>query len=155
MKTHKMKELIVNALDNGTVIDHIPSASLMQVARILKLDDSSSTVIMGMNLESSKMSSKGLIKVKDTYFQPQEINKISLVAPQATLTIIENYDVKEKRIVEVPDEVVGLIQCPNPKCITNHEIVTTHFHVINKVPTLKLQCHYCEKVIGKEDLKFF
>jgi len=148
-----MKELIVNALDNGTVIDHIPSASVVKVARLLKLDECDSTTIMGLNLSSGKLGSKGLIKVKDVYFKPEEINKISLVAPQATLTIIENFNVKEKRVVEVPDEIVGLVKCPNSKCITNHEQVTTYFKVVSKMPLVKLQCHYCEKVIEKEEIK--
>jgi len=148
-----MKELIVNALDNGTVIDHIPSHSVIKVARLLKLDSCDSTTIMGLNMSSGKLGNKGLIKVKDVYFKPEEINKISLVAPQATLTIIENYNVKEKRVVEVPDEIIGLISCPNAKCITNHEQVTTFFKAVAKQPELKLQCHFCEKVIGKDDIK--
>jgi len=148
-----MKELIVNAIDNGTVIDHIPSHSVIKVARLLKLDECDSTTIMGMNMTSGKLGSKGLIKVRDVYFMPEEINKISLVAPQATLTIIENYNVKEKRVVEAPDEIIGLVKCPNAKCITNHEQLTTHFKVTAKNPAIKLQCRYCEKVIDQDEIK--
>lgn len=148
-----MKELIVSAIESGTVIDHIPAKSVMQVVRILGLEDFEDTILIGTNFESKKFEKKGIIKVTGKFFKPEIINKIALVAPQATLTIIEDYNVKDKSIVEVPDQIIGLVHCPNNKCITNHEEVTTEFSVVNKINGLKLKCHFCEKTFGHEDMR--
>jgi aspartate carbamoyltransferase regulatory subunit len=147
-----MKELIVSAIDSGTVIDHIPASKVMQVVRILGLEDFDNTILIGTNFHSDKLGKKGIIKVKGKYFKPEIINKIALVAPQATLTIIENYDVKDKTIVEVPEEIIGIVQCPNPKCITNHEEITTEFSV-ESIKEIKLKCHFCEKTFGQKDMR--
>jgi aspartate carbamoyltransferase regulatory subunit len=148
-----MKELIVSAIDSGTVIDHIPAKSVMQVVRILGLEDFENTILIGTNFDSKKLEKKGIIKVKGKFFKPEIINKIALVAPQATLTIIENYDVKDKTVVEVPEDIIGLVKCANPKCISNHEEITTEFKVVNKTNGLKLKCHFCEKTFGQEDMR--
>ncbi|MFC2113827.1 aspartate carbamoyltransferase regulatory subunit [Bacteroidota bacterium] len=148
-----MKELIVSAIDTGTVIDHIPAKSVMKVVRILGLENFENTILIGTNFHSDKLGKKGIIKVKGKFFKSEIINKIALVAPQATLTIIEDYDVKDKTIVEVPDEIIGIVQCPNPKCITNHESITTQFNVVSKNNGIKLKCHYCEKTAEKDEIQ--
>ena len=101
------KELKVNAIKNGTVIDHIPSQSLFSVMNILGLNKIGHQVTFGFNLESKKLGKKAIIKVADIYFKDEEINKISLVAPDAKLNIIRDYEVVEKRVVTVPDEITG------------------------------------------------
>lgn len=141
----EQKELKVNAIKNGTVIDHIPAKNLFKVISILGLDNSDNQMTFGTNLDSSKLGKKSIIKVADKFFKDEEINKIALVAPLAKLNIIRNYEVVEKRIVAVPDEVVGYVKCFNPKCVTNHQPITTKFTVINKHP-LEFKCHYCEKI---------
>jgi len=148
-----MKELIVSALDQGTVINHIPSKSVWEVVKILGLEHFDHAVFIGMNLYSEKLGNKGIIKVRNKFFKAAEINKISLVAPQATLTIIEDYNVKSKTIVKVPDKIIGIVQCPNAKCITNHEKIETRFDVVSKKGQLQLKCHYCEKVAEKDEIK--
>jgi len=105
----------------------------------------------GSNLESKKLGSKAIIKISDKFFEDEEINKIALVAPQAKLNIIKDYLVVEKKVVEVPDKIVGIAKCVNPKCITNFEEVTTKFTVINK-ETVDLKCHYCEKITDQNHL---
>ena len=141
----EQKELKVSAIKNGTVIDHIPSKNLFKVISILGLDTIENQMTLGTNLDSSKLVKKSIIKVADKFFEDEEINKIALVAPQAKLNIIRNYEVVEKRLVSVPDEVVGYVKCFNPKCVTNHQPITTKFAVINKEP-LVFKCHYCEKM---------
>ena len=147
------KELIVSAIENGTVIDHIPSTAVMRVMKILELEKSKNQVLFGMNLESRKFGKKGIIKVRDTFFEPIEINKIALVAPSASLTVIRDFKVVEKKMVEIPDFVAGFIKCFNPKCVTNHENVPTKFNVIDKIE-IRLFCHYCEKITKKEHIQF-
>ncbi len=147
----EQKELKVSAIKNGTVIDHIPAANLFKVISLLGLQSISNQITFGTNLESGKLGRKAIIKVADRVFSDDEINKIALVAPMAKLNIIENYEVKEKKQVSLPDEVSGYVRCMNPKCITNHEAIRTLFSVVNKAP-LALKCHYCEKVTTEEHM---
>ncbi|MDD4031859.1 MAG: aspartate carbamoyltransferase regulatory subunit [Bacteroidales bacterium] len=147
------KHLVVNAIENGTVIDHIPSTSLFAVISILQLEKLNSQMTFGVNLESKKLGSKAIIKVAGKYFENSELNKIALVAPQAKLNIIRNYQVVEKRVVEIPeDEISGIIKCPNPVCITNHEKITTKFHVLSR-SDMTVRCNYCEKVINRTQIE--
>lgn len=147
------RELKVTAIENGTVIDHIPANNIFKVIRILNLENNNHQVLFGDNLESMKYGKKGIIKVSNTFFAPDEINKIALVAPTATLIVIKNFKVVSKAQVEVPDEIVNIVKCFNPGCITNHERITTRFKVIDK-SEMKLKCHYCEKSIGKNNIVF-
>lgn len=147
------KELIVSAIENGTVIDHLPPASIFRVIRILNLDETNEPVYFGTNLDSKKYGKKGIIKVANHYFDKEAINKIALIAPSATIIEIENYKVIYKAQVHIPDEVVKFVKCFNPNCITNKEKVTTHFSVIDK-EELKLQCRYCEKITARRNMEF-
>ena len=92
-----------------------------------------------------------MIKIANKFFAEDEINRIALVAPNVMLNIIKDYQVVEKKTVTLPDELIGLVKCNNPKCITNNEPMLTRFHVINK-ETGTIKCHYCERKINKEDL---
>ncbi len=146
------KELKVNAIKNGTVIDHIPAGNLFKVISILGLDRIKNQITFGTNLESKQLGQKAIIKITDLFFADDDINKIALVAPQAKLNIIKDYVVSEKRIVEVPDKIVGIAKCVNPKCITNHEKVVTKFTVLSK-KEVTLKCHYCEKITNQNNLE--
>ena len=145
------KELKVSAIKDGTVIDHIPAQNLFKVISLLGLADIENAITFGTNLESKKLGRKSIIKVADKFFRDDEIDKIALVAPEAKLNIIRNYEVVEKRQVSLPDEITGYVRCFNPKCIPNHEDITTRFTVVSKLP-LALKCHYCDKVTTEEHL---
>ncbi len=149
----KRKELKVSAIENGTVIDHIPAKSVFQVVKILGIENSGEQILIGTNLESKKFGRKGIIKLANRFFEHDEINKIALVAPSATLIVIRDYQIVEKTQVEIPDQVVRFVHCVNPNCITNHEKITTKFTVLDKLE-IKLQCHYCEKVTDKSNMEF-
>ncbi|MFW5657642.1 MAG: aspartate carbamoyltransferase regulatory subunit [Bacteroidota bacterium] len=148
----EIKKLQVSAIKNGTVIDHIPANALFNVLSILNLKEVDTQISFGTNLDSSRMGKKGIIKVEDKYFKDSEINKIALVARQAKLNIIKEYDVVDKRIVEIPDEIIGIAKCVNPQCITNHERITTKFSVISK-EKVTLLCRYCEKITDQEHIE--
>ena len=126
------KELQVAALENGTVIDHIPSEKLFTVVSLLGLEHMNNNITIGFNLNSKKLGKKGIIKIADKFFCDDEINRIAVVAPNVKLNIIRNYEVVEKREVKLPDELRGIVKCANPKCITNNEPMPTRFHVIDK-----------------------
>lgn len=150
MSTHK--QLQVSAIENGTVIDHIPADSLFKVITILSLDKIPHQITFGTNFDSRKLGKKAIIKVSQKFFEDDEINKIALVAPDVKLNIIRDYEVAEKREVRIPDVVIGIVKCFNPKCITNNEHIVTRFKVEDK-RELALKCHYCEKITTKDELK--
>ncbi|NMA74403.1 MAG: aspartate carbamoyltransferase regulatory subunit [Bacteroidales bacterium] len=147
----KKQELQVAALENGTVIDHIPSDKLFAVVTLLNLELMSNNITIGYNLKSKKLGTKGIIKISDKFFCADEINRISVVAPHVKLNIIRDYEVVEKREINMPDELKGIIKCNNPKCITNNEPMNTYFHVIDKEHCV-VRCHYCEKEQKREDI---
>lgn len=155
MDSNKRKELKVSAIRNGTVIDHIPSDKSFQVMNILNLDSSKHQIYFGTNLESKKYGTKGIIKISGKYFEDEEISKIALVAPSATLIEITDYEVTRKEKVDLPEFVDKIVKCFNPKCVTNIQDIPTKFNVVNDHKgNMKLACHYCEKTMGKESIEF-
>lgn len=144
------QELQVAALEDGTVIDHIPSDKLFTVVSLLGLEHMDNNITIGFNLESKKLGKKGIIKIAGKFFCDEEINRISVVAPHLKLNIIRDYEVVEKKEVQMPDELKGIIKCANPKCITNNEPMVTRFRVVDK-DICVVKCHYCEKEQRKEE----
>lgn len=138
------KERLVAAIENGTVIDHIPSEKTYEVANILGLQNLKTVVTIGYNYLSKKIGHKGIIKVENKFFTDEEISRLSVVAPNVVLNIIYNYEVVEKKKVVTPNELKGIIKCNNPKCITNNEPMKTVFNVIDKESGI-IKCHYCDK----------
>ena len=148
----KTKQMSVSAIQDGTVIDHVPARNLFKVIQILGLDRIDNQITFGTNLESKKLGRKAIIKISGMFFEDKDINRIALVAPEAKLNIIRDYEVVEKKIVEVPDNIVGIAKCVNPKCITNFETVTTRFKVFSK-KNVALRCHYCDKITTQENMQ--
>lgn len=148
----KRQELQVAALENGTVIDHIPSAKIFEVINLLHLEKIHTSVTVGFNLKSKKMGHKSIIKIADKFFTDEELNQLSVVTPNVTLCIIRDYEVVEKKEVKMPEELIGIIKCDNHKCITNNEPMQTHFHVLNKEKGI-LQCHYCNREVLLDNVK--
>lgn len=138
------KERLVAAIENGTVIDHIPAEKNFQVVNLLELQKLSTPVTIGYNFTSSKVGCKGIIKVSDKFFTDNEISRLSVVAPNIILNIIRDYEVVEKKQVITPDELCGIVKCNNPKCVTNNEPMATIFNVVDKAAGI-LKCHYCDK----------
>ncbi len=147
------KELKVSAIKNGTVLDHIPANQLFKVISILGLKDCANQITFGTNLDSKLLGKKAIIKVADRFFEEAEINRVALVAPDAKINIIKDFEVIEKKVLRVPDEIVGIVKCANPKCITNHQPITTKFKTGYENGVLKLHCRYCEKNTGSDNLK--
>ena len=137
-------EIMVTAIENGTVIDHIPTEKTFEVATLLNLESLSTPVTIGYNYRSKKIGRKGMIRVADKFFTDEEISRLSVVAPNVVLNVINDYEVVEKKTVTTPDELRGIVKCNNPKCITNNEPMDTLFHVVDKEHGV-LRCHYCEK----------
>ncbi len=135
---------MVTAIENGTVIDHIPAEKTYEVLQLLHLNELTTPVTVGCNLRSKKIGRKGIIKVADKFFTDEEISRLSVLAPNVVLNIIKGYEVVEKKTVTTPDHLRGIVKCNNPKCITNNEPMDTLFHIVDKERGT-LKCHYCEK----------
>ena len=147
------KKLKVSAIENGTVIDHIPANNLFKVIKILELDKLGSQITFGTNLMSDRYGKKAIVKLTNVFFKESDVNKLILVAPQAKLNVIKDYKVVEKHVVEIPKAINGIVKCVNPKCITNHETVTTRYSVMYSMGVVSLKCEYCEKITDTEHMK--
>ena len=139
------KELVVSALENGTVLDHIPAENVYKALDILNLRGIENQITIGINLTSKFFGKKGIIKIEDKFFEDEELNKLALIAPQATVNIIRDFKVVEKKKLSMPKEVVGIAKCRNPKCVTNHQPIQTRFATVEKDNKISLLCHFCEK----------
>ena len=134
----------VYAIERGTVIDHIPSPKAMKVVEILGVQQEG-ILTVGINFKSDRLESKDIVKVENLKLTTQVTDRLALVAPTATINIIEGGKVTEKRPIQVPKEFKGMLKCPNPNCITNLEEVTTHFLREGKEDKPIVRCKYCER----------
>lgn len=143
----KPKEIKLAPIKNGTVIDHIATGEALNVLKILGVNEyMDSTISVGIRVSSQKTSGwKDIIKIEDCELDQKTVDKIALIAPDATISIIRDYYVAEKYKVSLEDHVVGLAKCSNPNCITNkNEPIETEFTVISRRPT-RLRCSYCDR----------
>ena len=139
------KQLVVSALENGTVLDHIPAENVYKALDILDLKEIENQITIGINLTSKVHGKKGIIKIADKFFEDEELNRLALIAPNATVNVIRDFKVVEKKKLSIPKEVVGIVKCRNPKCVTNHQPIKTWFSTTQEDNDLVLKCHYCEK----------
>lgn len=147
------KKIKITPIEHGTVIDHIKKGQGMKVLRILGLVEREidSIVSMAMNVQSS-MGKKDILKIEDLELKNEELDKISLISPNATVNIIRNYDVVRKHNVELPEKAKGIVECSNSNCITNQrEPVESEFAVIGENP-VKLKCKYCEREMEGQEI---
>ncbi|MBI5726294.1 MAG: aspartate carbamoyltransferase regulatory subunit [Ignavibacteriales bacterium] len=148
-----MKELKVDAIENGTVIDHIPAGRAFKIIEILKLADNI-PVMVGTQLPSKKFGRKDIIKIENTEFTEDQLNIITLLAPSATYVTIRNFEAVKKSDARIPKIIKGLVTCPNTICITNHEHMQTKFGVESEEP-VTVRCGYCERVFTIDDINKF
>ncbi len=150
------EELKVTKIRQGTVIDHIRPGLAPLVLKILNIGRGfPESVIVAMNVSSTKFGRKDIVKVENQILDEATINKIAIVSPQATINIIKDYQVVEKRQVVLPEELIGIIRCPNRNCITNSpENVPSWFHTVSRSP-VKLRCHYCEELVEQDEIEIY
>ena len=140
------KELVVSALENGTVLDHIPAENVYRALDLLNLKGIENQITIGINLNSKAQGRKGIIKIEGRFFEDDELGKLALIAPHATVNVIRDFKVVEKKELELPKEVIGIAKCRNPKCVTNHQPIKTRFATVEKNNEIQLLCHFCEKI---------
>ncbi|MHC5210981.1 MAG: aspartate carbamoyltransferase regulatory subunit [Planctomycetota bacterium] len=141
----------VAALREGTVIDHLVAGSALKVLSILGIKFEGAVTI-GLNLDSAKAGRKDIIKIEKREVTPSEVERIALISPRATFSIIRDFQVTKKFTPTLPERIENLIKCPNPSCISNSPWVTTTFAVLRPDP-LRVRCHYCERSLKKEEIE--
>ncbi len=145
-------KLLVEAIANGTVIDHIAPGQAINILRMFKFLGKNNTMTVGFNLRSGNLGSKDIIKISDVVFSPSQTEQLAILAPNATVNQIENYKVVDKYNLRLPHETVGDFQCPNSNCITHIEKGATPRFKISKDEDgqVMMRCHYCERVFERE-----
>jgi aspartate carbamoyltransferase regulatory subunit len=145
--------LKISKRKDGTVIDHVPGGMAFKVLSILRVDDlHENSVSIGIRVPSGKMGQKDVIKVENRYLERVEVDKISFVAPEATISIVKNYNITEKYRVELPEKVIGFIRCINPNCISNaREPVSSEFKLVSRAP-ISIRCEYCERSMSEREI---
>ncbi len=150
------EELLVSKIEQGTVIDHIKAGMAPTVLRILGIDEGfSNVVVVAMNVKSGKLGHKDIVKVENRILSESLLRKIAIVSPDATVNIIKEFKVAEKRTVELPKEIKGIVKCPNRNCITNSEERVESYFVIERKSPLELRCHYCEELVEGDRVEIF
>lgn len=147
--------LRIERIKKGTVIDHIKAGTALTVLNILGLDGSDGKLItVGINVQSKKSGGKkDIIKVEDVFLDNQQLNQISLITANATITYIEDYKVKDKKILSLPKRFIGIFSCPNENCASNmeREPVKSEYEVLTENP-LKIRCVFCSRVMLKDEI---
>ena len=141
------RELKITPIKNGTVIDHISNGLALEVLKIIGAHtlDKDSTVSVALHVRSNKLGWKDIVKVENMELSPRKVNAIALIAPTATISIIREFKVREKRPVDLPERVVGVLKCPNTNCISNqNEPIESEFEVASRRP-VTLICAYCDR----------
>jgi len=147
------KTLRVSKIKDGTVIDHITGGHALDVIKILGITGRVNGVVtVAMNVPSKTLDMKDMVKIEGRELKSEEVDKIALLAPHATINIVRNYKVTEKQRVKLPNIIRGIVKCANPACISNSkEPVQPTFYVDNEEP-LRLRCHYCGYIMEKQDI---
>ncbi|MBI5145767.1 MAG: aspartate carbamoyltransferase regulatory subunit [Thaumarchaeota archaeon] len=147
--------LIVRRIKDGTVIDHIEGGRGLKVLEALGIDGKDGNVItIALNVPSGKFNKKDIIKVENKFLQDFDTNKLAVISPKATINIIKDYKLVEKRRVFLPNKIEKIFRCSNPDCITNsNEDIESTMDVIDKTG-LVLRCKYCTRILDVNQLKY-
>ena len=146
------KKLSVEAIEKGTVIDHIPAGKGLIILRQFKLLHYGSAVTVGFNLPSKTQGSKDIIKITGVWLDDNVANRLALFAPEAVVNTIDHFKVINKRRLTLPDEIAEVFRCPNTNCASHGEPVKSRFYVRKQSGQTKLKCHYCEKTFSRDSV---
>jgi len=143
----------VAALRDGTVIDHLGPGMALKALEFLGIPRESAA-LLGINLPSTKLGRKDILKLENVILTPAQVRRLAIFGAHVTVATIHDFDVVEKVSVALPEEFDGILRCPNPNCITNHDRLGTRFEVETDEPSTTLRCHYCERRIEKDEFRF-
>lgn len=143
----------IGIIQNGINLDHIPQGNAWYIIKLLKLDSSKYPVGIGLNLMSTKLGRKDLIKIENYKLSKRELELISIFAFAATYSEIDEFKVTRKETLKLPDRIDELIICPNHRCISHQ--YKSLFHLQQKNTELVAECHYCTKSYNLSSLTEF
>jgi aspartate carbamoyltransferase regulatory subunit len=147
------EELRIRKIREGTVIDHINAGHALSVLRILGMTGKENNVVsVAINVPSNKYGKKDIVKVEDRELNAEEVDKIALIAPNATINIIRNYIVEEKQNAKLPKIIRDIIKCDNLMCISNSTEPITPTFFLEREDPLRLRCYYCNRIMEKDDV---
>ncbi|HIJ97454.1 TPA: aspartate carbamoyltransferase regulatory subunit [archaeon] len=150
----KENVLKIERIKNGTVIDHLPAGTALTVMKVLGIRKNyKNSVSIAMNVKSKVLGMKDVVKVEDRILRDDETDKLSLIAQHATINIVRDYKVVKKSRVSVPKEIVGVLKCGNPTCITGKREPVMPVFSIEKESPIVLRCKFCERVMGAEQIE--
>ncbi|MGA7898023.1 MAG: aspartate carbamoyltransferase regulatory subunit [Nitrososphaeraceae archaeon] len=146
-------QLLVRRIKDGTVIDHIEAGKALVVLRVIDITGKDGNVItVALNVPSNKHVKKDIVKIENRFLMKYETDKLALIAPRATINIIKDYKLVEKRKIQLPDSIVGIFRCPNLKCISNsEEDIRSTLDIVDK-QNIILECRYCARTLTINDL---
>ena len=145
-------KLSVEAIEKGTVIDHIPAGKGLIILRQFKLLHYGSAVTVGFNLPSKTQGSKDIIKITGVWLDDNAANRLALFSPEAVVNTIDHFKVINKRRLTLPEEIAEVFRCPNTNCASHGEPVKSRFYVRKQSGQTKLKCHYCEKTFSRDSV---
>jgi aspartate carbamoyltransferase regulatory subunit len=134
------------------VVDHLRAGTALRCLGILGVPGEG-VVTVGLNLPSRKLGLKDILKIENRVLTAAELARIALLNPRATVVVIEDFRVVRKIPLELPTAIDGVVRCPNPSCVTNHDPVTPRVRVEASDP-VRLRCHYCERRIRYDEVEF-
>ncbi|MDH3285865.1 MAG: aspartate carbamoyltransferase regulatory subunit [Acidobacteriota bacterium] len=146
---NRKRQKRVAALERGTVIDHLNPGMALKALELIGVPREGAA-LLGINLTSGKMGRKDILKLENVEISKEQIQKIAVLGPRATVCYIRDYEVVEKVQVSLPERIDSVLRCPNPSCITNHDDIVTCFDVEERSPTI-IRCHYCERRIAEDE----
>src|SRR5579883_871541 len=147
------KTLSVSAINNGKVIDHIPSVYALRIIHLFRFLHDKNKITVGLNLPSKRLGLKDLIKIENRMLTDLEASEIAIFAPEATINIVNDFEVIKKIETKLPTNIANIFHCLNTKCITHKEQTESVFYVKEQGKQVKLICHYCEKSFERDQIK--
>jgi len=151
MKQKILKPKIrITPIGFGTAIDHITPGMGLRIVEVIKVEKDNA-ISIAINTESKKLGRKDLILFENKFLNEKELDKVKLLARNATHNVIKDFKIVEKERLGLPERVSEIIECINPTCITNHEMIPTKFIITKKKP-LQAKCYYCETVMEEEEI---
>ncbi|MHA1943788.1 MAG: aspartate carbamoyltransferase regulatory subunit [Candidatus Thorarchaeota archaeon] len=148
------EKIRIEIIHDGTVIDHIRAGKALEVLKILGITGEYGNIVtLAMNISSSKIEKKDIVKIEQRFLEDAEVARIALVAPEATINLIEDSKIIKKTRVELPETITDIFDCPNQKCVTNKEREPIHskYEVVSHTP-IQLKCLYCWTLVEEQDI---
>jgi len=149
-QNHEQK---VSSLREGTVIDHLSPGMALKALEFLGIPVHHAA-LLGINLRSTKFGRKDILKLESVVLTPDQVRRLAIFGSEVTVATIKDFEVVDKVSVDLPEQFSGILRCPNPSCITNHDRLETRFNVEAHAPDTTLRCHYCERRIAKDEFVF-